>query len=120
MTWAPWAAASRAASSCLSIISSLEPAQSVCSSAAFTIRDISYPFARSIADAEVGPGRPDEHRNDPSPVTRPPRRAHDSVRSPALPPASACTAARPRPRGRLRVGPAGTYGPAERPELLLA
>ena len=34
MTWAPWAAASRAASSCLSIIASLVPAQSVCSKAA--------------------------------------------------------------------------------------
>ena len=37
MTWAPSAAASRAASSCLSIIASLLPAQSVCSSAARTV-----------------------------------------------------------------------------------
>ena len=40
MTWAPSAAASRAASSCLSIIDSWSPAQSVCSSAALTVVDM--------------------------------------------------------------------------------
>ena len=40
MTCAPSAAASRAASSCLSIIASLVPAQSVCSRAAFTVVDM--------------------------------------------------------------------------------
>ena len=38
MTWAPSAAASRAASSCLSIMASLVPAQSVCNKAARTVR----------------------------------------------------------------------------------
>ena len=43
MIWAPWAAASRAASSCLSIIASLLPAQSVWSSAALTMLGIGTP-----------------------------------------------------------------------------
>jgi hypothetical protein len=37
MIWAPSAAASRAASSCLSVIASLVPAQSVCNNAALTM-----------------------------------------------------------------------------------
>src|SRR5687768_9338722 len=45
MTSAPWAEASRAASSCLSIIASWLPAQSVCSSAAFTVVDMAPPRA---------------------------------------------------------------------------
>ena len=52
MTWAPWAAASRAASSCLSSMDALSPVQSVCSSAALTLAIIGpllvpFPRARS-------------------------------------------------------------------------
>ncbi len=46
MTCAPWAAASRAASSCLSIIASLSPVQSVWSSAALTMLGIGTPGDR--------------------------------------------------------------------------
>ena len=46
MICAPWAAASRAASSCLTIIDSLSPVQSVCSSAAVTMLAIRVPSAR--------------------------------------------------------------------------
>ena len=54
MTCAPSAAASRAASSCLSIMASWVPAQSVCSSAALTVVDmIGLPLVGCLRAAMV-------------------------------------------------------------------